>query len=50
MGRLKGWPPGLVNFVASVAYHFSLALLAAFMQPGGHLLAEPKNKSWLALT
>ena len=32
---------GLVNFVAAVAYHFCLALLAEFTQPGAHLLAEP---------
>ena len=32
--------PGLVNFVAAVAYYFCLALPAAFMQPGTHLLAK----------
>ena len=31
----------LVNFVPAVAYHFCLALPAAFKQPGDHLLAEP---------
>ena len=29
-----------MNFVAAVAYHFCLALPAAFTQPGDHLLAE----------
>ena len=33
--------PGLVNFVPAVAYHFCLALPAAFTQPGAQLLAEP---------
>ena len=33
--------PGLVNFVTALAYHFCLALPAAFTQPGDHLLAEP---------
>ena len=31
----------MVNFVAAVAYHFCLAMPAAFRQPGDHLLAEP---------
>ena len=31
----------MVNFVTAVAYHFCLALPAAFTQPGNHLLAEP---------
>ena len=31
---------GLVNFVPAVAYHFCLALPAAFTQPGDHFLAE----------
>ena len=31
----------LVNFVPAVAYHFCLALPAAFTQPGARLLAEP---------
>ena len=39
--RLKGGPPGLVKFVAAVAYHFCQALPAAFKQPGNNLLAEP---------
>ena len=39
--RLKGSPPGLVNFITALAYHFCLALPAVFTQPGGHLLAEP---------
>ena len=33
--------PGLVNFVPAVAYHFCLALPAAFTQPRVRLLAEP---------
>ena len=33
----KSRTPGLVNFVAAVAYHFYLALPAAFSQPGEHL-------------
>ena len=37
----KRWSPGLVNFVIALAYHFCLALPAAFMQPGDHLLADP---------
>ena len=41
---VQGWPkrrsPGLVNFVNALAYHFCLALPAAFTQPGAHLLAE----------
>ena len=39
--RLKGDAPGLVIFVAAVAYYFYLALSAAFTQSGVHLLAEP---------
>ena len=35
------WCPGLVNFVTAVAYHFCMALLAGFMQPGDHLLSDP---------
>ena len=31
----------MVNFVPAVAYHFCLALPAAFTQPGALLLAEP---------
>ena len=31
----------MVKFVPAVAYHFCLALPAAFTQPGDHLLAEP---------
>ena len=31
-GSTKRWSPGLVNFVSSLAYHFCLNLLAAFMQ------------------
>ena len=37
----KRWSLGLVNFVTSLAYHFCLALPAAFTQPGDHLLDEP---------
>ena len=33
--------PVLVNFVPALAYHFCLALSAAFTQPGDHLLAKP---------
>ena len=40
-GLAKRRSPGLVNFAAAVAYHFYLALPAAFTQPGEHLLAEP---------
>ena len=37
----------MLNFVPTVAYHFCLALPAAFTKPGDHLLAEP-IKSLLA--
>ena len=41
---IQGWAkrrsPDLVNFSIAVAHHFCLALSAAFMQPGAHLLAE----------
>ena len=37
----KRQSPGLVNFVTALAYPFCLPLLAAFTQPGDHLLAEP---------
>ena len=40
-GSAKRRSPGLVNSVAAVAYHFCLALPAAFTQPGDHLLADP---------
>ena len=40
-GSAKRLWPGLVNYVAAVAYHSCLALPAAFTQPRGHLLAEP---------
>ena len=33
--------PGLVNFVAAVAYLFCRDLPSAFTQPGDHLLAVP---------
>ena len=39
-GSAKRRSPGLVNFVAAVAYHCCLALPAGFMQPGTLLLAE----------
>ena len=39
--RQRRWSPGLVRFVASLAYRFCGALPAAFTQPGDHLLAEP---------
>ena len=35
----KRWSPGLVSFVTALAYLFSLALPATFMQPGDLLLA-----------
>ena len=40
-GSAKRLRPGLVNFVAAVAYHFCLSLPAAFTKPGRGLLAEP---------
>ena len=40
-GSAKRWSPGLVSFVPALAYHFCLALPAAFTQPGACLLAEP---------
>ena len=40
-GTAKRRFPGLVNFIAAVAYHFCLALPAAFTQPWDHLLVEP---------
>ena len=40
-GSSKTRSPGLVKLVAALAYHFSLALPAAFPQPGDHILAEP---------
>ena len=43
-GSAKRLWPGLVNFVAALAYHFCLALPALFTQPGNHHLAEPCNK------
>ena len=35
--------PGLVNFVIALAYHYCLALPAAFTQPRDYLLAEPRT-------
>ena len=40
-GSPKECFPGLVNFVIAVAYHFFLALPAAFTQPGVRLSVEP---------
>ena len=40
-GSAKRQNPGLVNFVPALSYHLSLALPAAFTQPGNRLLAEP---------
>ena len=40
-GSAKRQSPGLVNFVTALAYHFCLALPAAFTQPGDHLLDDP---------
>ena len=40
-GSAKRQSQGLVNFIPAVAYHFCLALLAAFTQSGAHLLSEP---------
>ena len=42
-GLAKRQFPGLVTFGSAVAYHFCLALPAAFTQPGDHLFAEPCN-------
>ena len=39
LGLAKMWVPGLVNIVPTIAYHFHLALSAAFTQPGARLLA-----------
>ena len=41
---------GFMNFVGSLAFHFCLALPAAFTQPGDHLLAEPCTLINLKLT
>ena len=41
--RLKRWARGLVNFVIAFAYHFCLALPAAFTKPGARLSAEPRE-------
>ena len=38
-GSAKRRSPGLVNFVTALAYHFCLALPAAFSQPGGPIFA-----------
>jgi len=40
-GLTKRLRPGLVNFVAAVAYHSCLSLPAAITQPGQRLLANP---------
>ena len=39
-GSAKRRSPCLVNFVAAVAYHFWLALPAAFTQPGNHIFSR----------
>ena len=39
-GPAKRRPPGLVNPITALAYHFCLALHAAFTQPEDHLLAD----------
>ena len=39
-GSVKRWSSGLMNFVTALAYHFCLALPAAFTKPGDHLLAD----------
>ena len=50
-GSTKRQSPGLVNFVITLAYHFCLALPAAFTQPGNHLLAEPLlGPAWAAVS
>ena len=45
---VQGWAkrrsPGFVNFFPAVAYHFCLALPAAFTQPRDHFSAEPCTK------
>ena len=46
-GSAKRLRPGLVNFDTAVAYHFWLALPAAFTQPVARLLAEPCTLQWL---
>ena len=40
-GLAKRLRPGLVNYIAAVAYHFCLSLPTAFSQPGRSLLAGP---------
>ena len=40
-GSAKRQSSDLVNSVAAVAFHFCLALPAAFTQPGDHLLGHP---------
>ena len=40
-GSAKRQSPGLVNFVAALAYHIYLNLPAPFTQPGDHFLADP---------
>ena len=49
-GSAKRRSPGLVNFVAAVAYHFCLALPAAFTQPRVHFLAEPRIVTYAPVT
>ena len=40
-GSAERRSPGLVNSTAAAAYHFCLALPAAFTHPGGLPLAKP---------
>ena len=47
-GSAKRWFPGLVNFVTAVAYHFCLALPAAFT-PGDHLLDVGRQRHGIML-
>ena len=39
-GAAEVGAPGLVNFIAAVAYHFFPSLPAAFTQPGASTLAD----------
>ena len=47
-GSAKRRSPGLVNLVTAVAYHFCLALPAAFTQPGYHFFSRVLCPSYLA--
>ena len=48
-GSAKRRSPGLVNIAAAVAYHFCLALPAAFTQPGGRLKPSPVRPSLVGI-